>query len=359
MPAGAVTSLLEGIQMKKAAEKTAAIDMSGFQSRPKVIDGQSPSAGNVTKDPAARKFTGVGSVMAAITREAEVSHELVGVRADLDEATRRLAEFDGALLVRALDPASIRRSRWANRNEAEFATPEFRQLKDEIASSGGNVQAIKVRVIDGQSHKYEIVFGHRRYQACLELGLPVQAVVVDRMSDQELFEAMDRENRVRKNLSAWEQGRMYDDAVKNGLYPSIRRLAESLGVNQSDATRAIQLAKLPKEIVSAFASPLDLQVRWAKPLGDALQRDPDGVLSLARTLTKKRDGLTATEIFDRLVGKPDTSPHAGLTVTAGGKKVATLKPAAKGRAVVEFEAGALALDRHEALVKLLERFLAK
>jgi ParB family chromosome partitioning protein len=345
--------------MKKAAEKTAGIDMSGFQSRVKVIDGQSPNAADPSKEAPVRKFTGVGNVMAAITREAEVSHELVGVRANLEEATRKLAEFDGALLVRALDPASIRRSRWANRNEAEFVTPEFRQLKDEIASAGSNVQPIKVRVIDGQSHPFEIVFGHRRYQACVELGLPVQAVVVERMTDQELFEAMDRENRVRKNLSAWEQGRMYDDAVKNGLYPSIRRLAESLGVNQSDASRAIQLAKLPNEVVSAFASPLDLQVRWAKPLGDALQRDPDGVLARARSLKKERGGLGAAEIFDRLVGRAASPAAAELVVSVAGKKVATLKSGSKGRVIVEFEAGALTQAKHGALVKALEDFLAQ
>jgi hypothetical protein len=47
-------------------------------------------------------FARVGSVMAAITREAEISHELVGVQAKLQEANSRLADLDGALLVRSL-----------------------------------------------------------------------------------------------------------------------------------------------------------------------------------------------------------------------------------------------------------------
>ncbi|MBK9363084.1 MAG: hypothetical protein IPM99_19260 [Rubrivivax sp.] len=81
-----------------------------------------------------------------------------------------------------------------------------------------------------------MVFGHRRHRACLELGLPVQAMVVD-MYDQQLFEAMERENRARKNLSAWEQGTMYRRALDEGLYPSQRRLAESLGVDISLVSR--------------------------------------------------------------------------------------------------------------------------
>jgi ParB family transcriptional regulator, chromosome partitioning protein len=225
--------------VKKAALKTAGISMAGFQPRSvasKVFDGQTPSA---TSGPAlqvqetprepGKPFTGVGSVMAAITREAEISQELMGARAKLEQANLKLNELKGATLVQALDPRSVRRSDWANRVEAEFSTAEFQQLKDEISSAGGNVQPIKVRAIpgtagvfDGQTPNHEIVFGHRRHQACLELGIAVNAVVVAGMDDRALFEAMDRENRGRKNLSAWEQGRMYDEGIKKGLYPSLR-----------------------------------------------------------------------------------------------------------------------------------------
>lgn len=330
--------------------------MDGFQSRPKVFDGQTPPVDVKAPEAVPRKFTGVGSVMAAITREAEVSSELVGARSELSEAKAKLAEFDGAVLVRPLDTALIKRSRWANRSEAEFQTAEFRQLKEEISNAGGNVQAIKVRVFDGQTPSYEIVYGHRRYQACLELGLPVNAVVVAHMSDTELFAEMDRENRARKNLSAWEQGRMYDDALKSGLFSSVRKLSESLGVNLSDASRAIQLAKLPKEVIGAFASPLDLQVRWAKPLSDALQADPDSVLARARGLAKSREGLVASEVFDKLVGKGGVARPNLVPVHAGGKQVAELRIGPKGKATVEFYAGTLKPDRHDELVKHLATF---
>lgn len=374
---------------KKAALKTAGISMAGFQPRAKVFDGQTPeTAARAVPPEAAREavrepgkpFTGVGSVMAAITREAEISHELVGTQARLAQANAKLAGFEGATLVRALDPRLVRRSAWANRIEAEFTTLEFQLLKDDIASAGGNVQPIKVRavrgdvrgdapgdapgdvpgdaaVFDGQTARHEIVFGHRRHQACLELGLAVNAVVVDGMDDKALFEAMDRENRGRKNLSAWEQGRMYDEAIKKSLYPSLRRLAESLGVNLSDASRAVQLAKLPKEIVAAFATPLDLQVRWAKPLADALQRDPEGVLARARSCTTQPGPRAALDVLDRLIGQA-AKPQARQTVIAAGKKrLAVLTLDAAGRASITFEPGVLVPGQHDALAKLLKAFL--
>lgn len=354
--------------VKKAALKTAGISMAGFQPRAKVFDGQTPDV--TAKAPAlesarepGKPFTGVGSVMAAITREAEISQELIGAQAKLEQANMKLAEFEGASLVRALDPKSVRRSHWANRVEAEFMTTEFQLLKDEISSAGGNVQPIKVRAIvggarvfDGQTPTHEIVFGHRRHQACLELGLPVNTVVVDDMDDKALFEAMDRENRGRKNLSAWEQGRMYDEALRKGLYPSLRRLSEALGANLSDVSRAVQLAKMPKEIVAAFFSPLDLQVRWAKPLADALQRDPEGVLSRARACASQTGQRVAVDVFGRLIGL-EPKPQAKETVIASGKqKLAVLRVDLKGRATIEFEPGVLLEAQREPLSALIKRF---
>lgn len=355
--------------VKKAAAKTAGISMAGFQPRAKLFDGQTPETGtkpgaqDLPREPG-KPFTGVGSVMAAITREAEISQELVGVQAKLREASAKLADLAGAVVVRSMDPKTIRRSEWANRVEAEFQTPEFRQLKDEIASAGGNVQPIKVRAVvaeigafDGQTPIFEIVFGHRRHQACLELGLSVSAIVVDKMDDRSLFEAMDRENRGRKNLSAWEQGRMYEEALRKGLYPSLRRLAESLSVNLSDASRTVQLAKLPKELVAAFATPLDLQVRWAKPLTDALQRDPDGVLQRAREATELGGDRSPTDVFARLIGRPSKTEPQHINISAGKKRLAVMSVATNGKVTVDFELGAVSAAQHAALAKLLKSFL--
>ncbi len=362
--------------VKKVAARTAGISMDGFHARPTVFDGQTPPASADGERPASmdrprdRPYTGVGSVMAAITREAEVSQELVGVQGQLSEARRQLEGFKDVVLVMPLDPTIIRRSRWANRNQAEFVTIEFQALKAEIEQAGGNVQPIKVRVLpapknsadepfDGQTPRYEIVYGHRRHQACLELGMPVNAVVAQVMNDQELFAAMDRENRGRKNLSAWEQGRMYSDALKAGLFSSLRRLSESLGVNLSDASRTVQLAKLPADVVAAFASPLDLQVRWAKPLSDVLQKDPDTVLGRARAIARARATMSASEIFDRLIGLGERPAMAETAVAVAGKQVAMIKTGRQGRVVLEFEPGALPGERHQAFANMVENFLSK
>lgn len=324
---------------KKIIEKTSGISLAGFQPRTPVtpdpaltdpVDRQPPPSSDpvATTSPArvaSKSFTGAGIFMSAITGKDEVSKELAVVQIKLDEATKRAEKFEGADLVMALETRLIRRSQWANRNPAEFLSPEFRALKEEIGNAGGNTQPIKVRriegVVDGQPELFEIVFGHRRFQACVEAGLRVNAVIVDHMTDIELFEAMERENRGRKNLSAWEQGMMYQDALKKGLYPSARKLEEALNLNHSDCTRALQLAKLPKTVVNAFATPLDLQVRWAKHLTDVMQKSPDIVLSRAATLSKMNPRPSASDVFKELVegGVLDAKPTHPKSLTIKGE----------------------------------------
>jgi ParB family chromosome partitioning protein len=107
--------------------------------------------------------------------------------------------------------------------------------------------------------------GHRRHQACLELGLPVFAVI-EALDDQSLFVEMDRENRQRKDLRPYEIGLMYAKALDDGLFPSAKKLAEAVGIDLSQLGKALSLARLPQDVLGAFQSPLDLQYRWASEL---------------------------------------------------------------------------------------------
>lgn len=203
------------------------------------------------------------------------------------------------LQVHKLDPTSIAASRWANRHESAFSGSAFRAFKEEIGAAGGNVHPIKVR--PGAAGCYEVVFGHRRWRACLELGLPVLAIVVA-LDDRALWEEMERENRSRADLSPFEQGKHYSRAIDSGLFSSIRRLAEAVGVDHSQAAKVIRLAQLPAEVVTAFESPNDIQVNWSGRLHEAINRDPAGVLARATRLGKAKR-LTAKATFDELVRK--------------------------------------------------------
>lgn len=267
----------------------------------------------------------------------------------------RLKEFDGALPVRFIDPAKIVPSKWANRDAQGFDSAEFAQLKNEIESAGSNVQPIKVRPVMGEEDKYEIVFGHRRHRACLELGLPVLAFV-EEVSDADLFKAMDRENRTRLDLSPWEQGMMYRRALDEKLFPTQEQLAKELGVDAGNLSKALKLAMLDKRVVDAFASPLDLQYRWAKPLMDALAHDEAGVLTRADELAKNGVGaLTAKEVFEVLVGQEPKETKAVPIVVDGITKAVFTR---RGDEVsIRFDKGVLNAKKLKELEEVLSEWL--
>ena len=304
-------------------------------------------------DTAGRARTAPGSMLTFMHTQSNAVREA-------EELRDRMKAFEGAEPVRRLDPATVRPSRWANRHELSFSSAEFSALKAEIASAGGNVQPIKVRPLaDGQG--FEVIYGHRRHRACLELGVPVRALV-SAVTDQVLFVEMERENRQRKDLSAWEQGQMYARALDAGLYPSNRKLAEAIGRDLGDVGKALSLARLPQAIVEAFASPLDLQYRWAKPLSDALQKDPEGTMRRARELKKRWGKLAAAEVFSTLVqvgeGVGPSNPPTPHAVVVEGRTVGQVKTDGRGRVVVELEPGALAADRAGELATHLQSFLS-
>lgn len=267
----------------------------------------------------------------------------------------RLKEFEGVLPVKLIDPNKIVPSKWANREAQSFDTAEFAQLKAEITSAEGNVQPIKVRPLAEQEDRYEIVFGHRRHRACLELGIPVLALV-EEVSDAELFKAMDRENRTRLDLSPWEQGKIYRRALNEKLFATQEKLAKELGVDAGNLSKALKLASLDKRIVDAFASPLDLQYRWAKPLMDALIRDEAGVLARADELAKNGvGGLSPKEVFEVLTSQEPKQTDFTAIVVDGITKAMFSR---RGSEIsIRFDKGVLNSQKLQELEEVLTEWL--
>ena len=251
-----------------------------------------------------------------------------------DESVGTLDLFaQGALPSGKIDPQRIAPSKWANRDLLSFRGHEWESFKEEILSAGGNIQPIKVRPsvrpanTSPESQCYEIVFGHRRHRACLELGLDVFALV-EMVSDQDLFEQMDRENRQRANLTVYEQGEMYKKALDEGLYPSLRKLAEVLGVAPSTMSEAITVAKLPVDVLNVFESRLDIQRRWGKQLTDALLKDPDLILMRANEIVHERKQgkkIGSDEAFKRLMSSKQTTPVTRTVLLPGNSMTVTIK----------------------------------
>ena len=369
---------------RKLFEKGESISLPAGSS---TVPAQTPHSG--------RPRTAIGGMAQFVIDESKVRVELESLRAEY-------VKYEGSKPARLLDPRTIKPSIWANRHEDSFRSEEFSSFKVEIENAGGNVQAIKVRPLTSAHanpvlskqlqpngddlkiggierfnppYEYEIVFGHRRHRACLELKIPVLALI-EETTEKELFVDMDRENRLRADLSPWEQGVMYAKALDKGLFSSNARLASAVGRDTGLIGKALALARLPMGIVDAFPTPLEIQYRWAKPLTDRLLVDPEGIMHRASHLKKNNEKLNAREVFDLLtVDEPievELNKHAGfaasqsqpptaeplqkVTIGKRGKPMATVSTDPKGRVMIRFKS-AITPAQHAALTQLLQKFL--
>jgi ParB family chromosome partitioning protein len=288
--------------------------------------------------PAGRK-TGPGEMLA-------FRGQMIAAEGEVQSLRQRLEQYAESSPTKKLDPKTVRPSAWANRHEASYGTPEFIRFKEEIEHSGGNVQPILVRPAGDH---YELIFGHRRHRACLELGLPVLALIwTTDLTDHELFALMDRENRERADLTAWEQGSMYRRALEEQLFPSQRRLAEALGVSHTWVRKAVSVAELPEPLVQCFRSPLELTFRHAETITAALETDRKGVLRRAEKL-RQADRMSASSVVSALVGKQRGRAET-RELKLGSKVAARLVWDERGQASLRFQPGVLHADNVEAIL---------
>lgn len=345
----------------------------GLKDKASKIDFASLMPASSPNPEAARPKTAPGAMMALandqrseLLRENEALREKAARAADLEgqlgDAMAELQTWEGAKATRLIDPREIKRSDYANRHPSSFQGPAFESLKREIQEAGGNIQPIKVRAVssNGEGPAYEIVFGHRRHEACLQLGLPV-LVFVDNLDDRALFEEMERENRERADLSAWEQGVMYARALDRGLYPSLRQMASAIGVDPGNLSKALVLGRLPDGVLRAFGSPLDLQFRWASAFKAAMDNDAEGLEARARVLASDGVSRSAKEVFAALL-----SPAEGAAVVEpmvrvfekGGVPLATVQVDKARKLTIRLHNG-LSQERQRELIRLVERFVAE
>jgi ParB family chromosome partitioning protein len=301
----------------------------------------------VAQRPAGFK-TGPGQMLAFRGQMLEVESELATLRAKLEQ-------YADSMQTRKIDTSLIDESRWANRHKASYVTVNFIRLKADIEKAGGNVQAIFVRPKSDSPERFEIIFGHRRYMACKEIGIPVLAsICTEGIGEAELFAAMDRENRERADLSNFEQGAMYQRALDEGLHSSKRSLAEALGVSHTWVNNALSVANLPVPIVECFRNPLEITHRHARLINIALESDRKMVMKRVEKIRGK--GLSASGVLAGLLDS-QKGMLATRMMTVDGKKVGKIEKKG-GSVLVNLNASDLNDEKLVRLQAFLEKLLS-
>lgn len=268
--------------------------------------GSTPSPSAVPPRPAATPF---------VARIAQV-----GAQGLLEENRKLKAERSAGRVVLSLDPKRVRFGPIANRDERSLNTRDdaFAELKADLAANGQEFP-IKVRAVEGDpQHDHEVVAGHRRLRAALELdreraeGFPILALLDDQAKELKAIALkMFRENKVREDLSPYEYGKMFAKWVDAGVYRTQGEIAAATKMSQPTISVYMAVYELPKEIHTAFGDPRAISMRWVQELAKALKTREAETLRRARELARQNPKPSAEAVFATLTATGDGDQAAG------------------------------------------------
>lgn len=236
----------------------------------------------------------------------------------------RLAELASGAVVNnpqeLVDPARCRIWERHNRDYAALNEERCRDLVDSVLAQGRQeVPAIVRRISGDPDHDFEVICGARRHWTVSWLRANNHTeirylVEIRDLTDEQAFRISDLENRAREDLSDLERARDYLKALE--LYYGGRQKDMARRLNQSEAwvSRYLDLARLPADLIAAFADPFELKISHIGALKPLLKADDVRAATLAEA-RRIRDARAAGE-----GGLPVTAPDVIRSLAAAADR---------------------------------------
>ena len=144
---------------------------------------------------------------------------------------------------------------------------------EELAESIKNVgllQPIIVRVND--AHRFEIVAGYRRFNACKKIGWRKITCHVVELDDKTAFEVSLIENVQRQTLNPIEEGLAFRNYVNKFGWGGVSDLAEKISKSPGYVSKRIGLVELPDSVIDLL-SKCEISISAAEELLPISSRD--------------------------------------------------------------------------------------
>jgi ParB family chromosome partitioning protein len=149
------------------------------------------------------------------------------------------------LELRSIRPAAIQ-LRTCNYS---FDRQAIKELADSICQHG-LIQPITVRPMESG---FEIVAGHRRYQACKLLRWRIIPARIRSLSDKDAFEIQLIENMHRMTMDPIEEAEAFKAYILDYGWGGVSQLAGIISKSEQYVSSRIQLLRLPAEILEEVA----------------------------------------------------------------------------------------------------------
>ena len=159
-------------------------------------------------------------------------------------------EFVDTSIIEQIEMKMIRPSSFAVRDKFQKYCEDDESLIISIREHG-LIQPILIRPL---SHGFEIVAGHRRYQACKSLRWRFIPCKIREMTNKQAFEIQLSENIQRKSMDPIEEAEAFRRYVIDFGWGGVSELAKKIGKSEEYVSHRIQLLKLSEETKEKIAS---------------------------------------------------------------------------------------------------------
>ena|GEM_PF-2930918 len=261
------------------------------------------------------------------------SVEAVGAKYEALKAEVQRAK-DTGLWVMELDPKLVHPGPLADRlgQSLDANDPGMVELRRTLKRDG-QIQPISVRALPAREGEFEIVTGHRRHAAALQLdaetdgGFKVRAVLDGGAGDvAQRALRMYAENAARMDLSPYELALAFRRWIDDGMFANQDAVADATGLGKSSISKYLSLAALPAPLLAAFTDPRAISLRWVDQLSPLLKEHRAALMNVAARLAAENAPRSADETLRALLAAGDTKQ---------AKAVKTEKVSVKGRTLYQ------------------------
>ena len=179
---------------------------------------------------------GLGRGLSALLGEGE---EAEAIRADTSNAQRSSANRNGVqtLPIELIEPNP-------DQPRKVFTESDLAELAESIATKG-LLQPILVRPMPGQTERYQIVAGERRWRAAQRAQLHEAPCLVRELTDRETLEIAIVENVQRADLNPVEEARAFRQLVETFGHTQ-EEVAKAVGKSRAHVANTLRLLAMPK-----------------------------------------------------------------------------------------------------------------
>jgi ParB family chromosome partitioning protein len=159
-------------------------------------------------------------------------------------------EFVDSSVVESIEMKMIRPSQFTIRDKFQRNDSDFEMLVNSIREHS-LLQPILIRPL---SNGFEIVAGHRRFQACRTLRWRFIPAKIRELSDKQAYEIQLTENIQRKSMDPVEEAEAFRRYVVDFGWGGVSELARKIGKSEEYVSHHLQLLKLPGDIKVKIAN---------------------------------------------------------------------------------------------------------